>query len=156
MRFRWDDDTDNRETGVLNLMNRLVFPLLLASATGFFIFPAASASEQPSAGTRTFSWNELKRADGNVQFLEDEAWFCQAKTARGVTECHLGSRPPKPGCYVILNKSRTAWLAVDDAAAQLKAKFVADGEGAEGLSRKSGYGCGRPRPGDWWLLFQIP
>lgn len=112
------------------------------------------AQESPG-NTRSFGWNELKRADGKVEFLEGEAWFCQAKTATGETECHLGTRPPKPGCYVLLNPTRTAWLAVDDAAAQFKAEYLADGKGKEGLSSASGYGCGRPRSGDWWLLVDI-
>lgn len=132
----------------------LMYPLLSLMMMVIFT-PRLSYSEDSPSETRVFDWNELKRADGNVEFFNGKAWFCQAKTATGKTECHLGAKPPKPGCYVLLNSTRTAWIAADDAAAQLGAKFLSDGKGKENLSSASGYGCGRPRSGDWWLLVDI-
>jgi hypothetical protein len=81
-------------------------------------------------------------------------WFCQAKTGDGKTRCHLGTKPAQPGCYVILNKERTAWIAVQDAAKQLNADYLDPGR-PKPISKASGYGCGTAGEGDYWLLYQI-
>lgn len=101
------------------------------------------------ASAETFSWSQLRRADGNVEDFSGQAWFCQAKTTGGNTECAFGAKPPKPGCYVILNQAKAAWVSVDDVADKLKAGRHTPEAPMTGLS---GYGCGTPKSTDYWLV----
>lgn len=97
------------------------------------------------------AWTDLNESAKSVEGFTGQAWFCQAQTFTGKTECHFGTKPPKPGCFVILNRNRTAWIAVNDAAKQLHVDFHMPDDG-KSINRSSGYGCGVPSSNDFWLL----
>ena len=104
---------------------------------------------------KTFSWDSLIESAKDTVDFKGDAWFCQAKTLTGKTECSLGNRPPKPGCYVMVSQDKTTWIAVDDAAEKLGLEYHSP-KNKKSISAKSGYGCGTPRSGDWWLVVDIP
>jgi len=106
-----------------------------------------------SAHAEAEDWDTLKDIK-KVEGFQGQALFCQAKTFTGKTECYKGAKPPKPGCYVLLNPERTAWIAVDDAAAQLGADFHSP-KNKKNISSKSGYGCGVPDSNAYWLLWEV-
>lgn len=114
----------------------------------------ASTGYDAAAKMEVLSWSDLVAGAKGVDGFADSAWFCQAQTFTGKTECHFGTKPPKPGCYVLLNRDRTAWIAVETAAKQLHVDYHAPDDG-KNVNRSSGYGCGVPSSKDWWLLVNI-
>lgn len=145
-----------------SLIGRENFYFVASSASTRQVEPPVSSStptvappsEADLQNKEIKTWSELKRADGKVVGFEGSAWFCQAKTPTGDTECFFGAKPPKPGCYVMLNRELTAWIAVQDAAEQLRTDYLSAGQGKP-VSRASGFGCGVPDSGAYWLLWQI-
>lgn len=111
---------------------------------------------EPIPKTATLDWSDLKRSPGNkVEPFHGHAWFCEAMTVTGSTTCHWGEKPPKPGCYVLLNERRTAWVAAQDAAKRLEAEYTNNGRYKEKEFDSDAYGCGYAGDGDYWLLYQI-
>jgi hypothetical protein len=135
-------------------MKPVIFSILFILATVTVSQKASSGGEPSEGETEVVSWGSLKKADGQVVGFEGKAWFCQAKTFSGKTECYFGSKPIKPGCYVLLNPGRTAWIAVDDAAAQLGADSLTP-KNKKNISSVSGFGCGVPDSDAFWLLWKI-
>ncbi len=125
------------------------FVLNLIAVAGFVAVSVPVSAE-------TFSWSELRRADGNVEDFSGQAWSCQAKTTGGSTECTFGKVPAQPGCYVMLNQDRTAWVSVDDAAGKLGSEAFPNTPDFRTNGLK-GYGCGlEPKKTDYWLIWKMP
>jgi len=110
--------------------------------------------ESESSTMEIVAWTDLSESAKSVEGFAGQAWFCQAQTFTGKTECHFGTKPPKPGRFVILNRNRTAWIAVKDAAKQLHVDFHMPDDG-KNINRSSGYGCGVPSSNDFWLLVSV-
>lgn len=105
------------------------------------------------AHAKEWSWDTLKDIK-KVEGFQGQAWFCQAKTFTGYTECYNGAKPQKPGCYVLLNPEGTAWISPESAAAQLGADFHSPGH-KKHISSALGYGCDTPTSDAYWLLWEV-
>ena len=100
------------------------------------------------------TWDELISITALGGEFTGEAWFCQAKTNSESTTCYFGALPPKPGCYLVINKDWTEGIDVEDTAIKLGAKFIPSEEEIA-VNDSSGYGCGVPRSNDYWLLWNV-